>query len=87
MKRAELEKLKGKKIDTRTDRPAASGRADPGVPDRREQRRRDQALGLVPFAVKLHRDLVTQLQARAAQREGDMNAVVAELLQSALKPK
>jgi hypothetical protein len=88
MKRAELEKLKGKKIDSRTDRPAASGRPDgAGAPDRREQRRRDQALGLVPFAVKLHRDLVSQLQARAAQREGDMNAVVAELLQSALKAR
>lgn len=86
MKRAELEKLKGKKIDTRTDRPAG-GSDGAGAPDRREQRRRDQALGLVPFAVKLHRDLVTQLQARAAQREGDMNAVVAELLQSALKAK
>ncbi len=52
--------------------------------DRREQRKRDQALGLVPFAVKLNSALVLQLQSRAKERGGDLNEVVAELLTKGL---
>ena len=52
--------------------------------DRRDQRKADQALGLVPFAVKLHGDLVAQLQAVAKAREMGMNEVVADLLGKAL---
>jgi predicted HicB family RNase H-like nuclease len=45
-------------------------------------RRRSTAAG--PFAVKLNGDLVRQLQALAQERGGDMNALVAELLQKGL---
>jgi len=38
----------------------------------------------VPFAVKLHGDLVAQLQAIAQARTMGMNEVVAELLTKAL---
>ncbi len=54
------------------------------VIDRREQRKRDQALGLVPFAVKLNSDLVLQLQTIAKERGGDLNEVVAELITKGL---
>lgn len=54
------------------------------VVDKREQRRRDQALGLVPFAVKLNSDLVAQLSAQAKERSVDMNQLVADLLAKGL---
>ena len=50
------------------------------VVDRREQRKLDAALGLVPFAVKLNSVLVQQLQALAKERGLDLNVVVAEVL-------
>lgn len=53
--------------------------------DRREQRRLDQAAGLVPFAVKLNGDLIKQIHALAAERKTGTNEVVAELLQKALE--
>lgn len=55
------------------------------VIDRREQRKRDQALGLIPFAVKLNSDLVQQLQALAKERGLDLNEVTAEVLLKGLK--
>ncbi|MET0266484.1 MAG: hypothetical protein ABW202_12765 [Duganella sp.] len=54
------------------------------VVDKREQRRRDQALGLVPFAVKLNSELVQQLNAQAKERGIDMNQLVGDLLVQAL---
>ncbi len=59
MKRGELEKRQGSKL-TNQMRAAgnAYGRAIAPEPDRRAQRDRDRALGLVPFAVKLPQDLV-----------------------------
>lgn len=54
------------------------------VPDRREQRKLDQALCLVPFSVKLNIDLVAQLRGRAQTCGISINALTAELLQSAL---
>ncbi|MEO5862594.1 MAG: hypothetical protein ABIW48_05670, partial [Burkholderiales bacterium] len=66
MKLADLEKNKGSKINTKMQQSATPGRfaADANVAvDRREQRRRDQALGLVPFAVKLDSALVKQIHA------------------------
>ena len=52
--------------------------------DRREQRKRDQALGLVPFAVKLDASLVQQLNALAQTREMPVQELVGELLSKAL---
>ena len=55
--------------------------------DRREQRKRDQALGLVPFAVKLDGALVKQLQTLALERGTGLNELTAELLKKGLKGK
>lgn len=52
--------------------------------DRREQRKIDQAQGLVPFAIKLNIDLVAQLHDLAKTRGTGINELTAELLQSAL---
>ena len=89
MKKADLEKLKGKRI-------TGSGFGGPGdrfgrgsaaPADKREQRERDREMGLVPFAVKLHGDLVKELHAEAQKRGTGLNEVVAELLKKGLKAK
>ena len=90
MKKTELDKNKGIKINARMQHagtPARFGAAAGAVPDRREQRKLDQAQGLVPFAVKLNGDLVQQLQALAQQRQLGLNEVVAELLKKGLAGK
>jgi hypothetical protein len=63
---------------------AAFGNAATAVVDRREQRKLDQAQGLVPFAVKLNSELVQQLQTLAKERGTDLNALVAEVLTKGL---
>ena len=55
--------------------------------DKREQRKRDQALGLVPFAVKLNSDLVKRLHDLANERGLDLNTVVADVLSKGLDAK
>src|SRR6185312_8193052 len=68
MKKAELEKLQGKKITGggygSADR---FGKGAAAVHDKRTQREMDRQQGLVPFACKLHEDLVRQIQARALE--------------------
>ncbi len=86
MKKTDLVKQLAKKLDGRMkahgvpDR-FAQGAAD--AADRREQRRRDAAAGLVPFACKLPGELVRRLHDRAVGHEGGLNALVAELLSEA----
>ncbi len=90
MKRADLAKSKGKKIDRQMSQAPIPGRFGQGaavVVDRREQRKRDQALGLVPFAVKLDAGMVKQLHALAQERQAGLNELVAELLKKGLKAK
>ena len=87
MKKTDLEKNKGLKIASGVNRFGTPGRfgKDAGLPmERREQRKLDQALGLVPFAVKLNGDLVKQVQALARARQTGLNEVVADLLQKGL---
>jgi hypothetical protein len=88
MKKADLEKLKGRKIaagsGTTNDR---YGKGAAEVLDKREQRERDREMGLVPFAVKLHGDLVGELHAAATQRGVGLNELTAELLRKGLKAK
>jgi hypothetical protein len=89
LKPADLQKLKGKTIVGRqgpstTDR---YGKGSGDVVDRKEQRRRDQEAGLVPFAVKLHQDLVTELQALAQKKSVGLNEVADELIRKGLKAK
>ncbi|MEO6279946.1 hypothetical protein [Roseateles sp.] len=88
MKKTDLERLAGLKLDS-----AMRGKATPGrfgqaaaaVPDRKAQRKLDAAAGLVPFACKLPAELTEQLRERAASHEGGLNALVAELLAAGLK--
>lgn len=87
MKKTDLDRLAGLKLDT-----AMRGKASPGrfgdaaaaLPDRKAQRRLDAAAGLVPFACKLPAALTEQLRERAAAHEGGLNALVAELLAKGL---
>jgi hypothetical protein len=88
MKKTDLEKNKGLKINSSVNRFGTPGRfgKDATVPlERREKRRLDQALGLVPFAVKLNGDLVKQVHALAQERKTGLNEVVAELLKKGLE--
>jgi hypothetical protein len=81
MAKSDAKKLMGKMAAPGA---AGFGNSDVAAIDRREQRKRDQALGLVPFAVKLNGDLVQQLQTLAKERELDLNQLVAELLTKGL---
>jgi hypothetical protein len=87
MKKADLEKRKGKKIVGRMQQQAIPERFGPGAgepADRREQRRREQSQGLVAFAVKLDQALVGRIQERARERGQPLNEVVDVLLRKAL---
>jgi hypothetical protein len=87
MKKTDLVKQLAKKLDGRMKSTGVPGRFAEGsaeVVDRREQRRRDTAAGLVPFACKLPIELVKQLGERAVDHPGGVNALVAEALKVAL---
>ncbi len=86
MKRGDLEKRQASKLTNQLR--AAGNTYGPAVappPDRRAQRDRDRALGLVPFAVKLPQDLVKALQERATTKGVALNELTAELLGKGLK--
>ena len=87
MKKTDLEKSKALKIVGQMRQSGVPGRFAAGsaqLPDRREQRKLDQAQGLVPVAVKLHGDLVKQLQ-EAAEREGvTLNEVADRVIRAGL---
>jgi hypothetical protein len=85
MKKADLAKSDAKKIMNQMGARSTSFGAGDAVPaDRREQRERDRALGLVPFAVKLNGELVAQLQALAKERGVEMNQLVDEVVRKGL---
>jgi hypothetical protein len=87
MKKTGMAKSDAKKLMGKMAAPGETGfgGANALVVDRREQRKRDQALGLIPFAVKLNSELVQQLQALAKERGLDLNEVTAEILVKGLK--
>lgn len=87
MKKTDLEKLKGKKLAGGFGAPDRYGKgaADPG--DRRAQREHDRELGLIPFAVKLHGDLVRDVRARAEAKGMGLSEMTAELLRRGLEGK
>ena len=88
MKRGELEKRQGSKLTNQMRADGnAYGRAVAPEFDRRAQRDRDRAAGLIPFAVKLPQDLVKTLQERAATQSVSLNDVTADLLRKALAAK
>ena len=89
MKKTDLEKHKALKIMGKLnaaippDRYAGAG---PTI-DRREQRRLDQAAGLVSFPVKLQQPLIAALKERAEADGVSVNELVNSLLASALNDK
>ena len=83
MKATDLAKLKGKKIEVQqqqTGTPDRFGKDAHTALDKRGQRERDRELGLVPFACKLHSDLVKQIRDLAASRNMGLNEITAELI-------
>jgi hypothetical protein len=86
VKKTALAKSDAKKLMGQMSAPGAAsfGAASSPVVDKREQRKRDQALGLVPFAVKINGDLIKQLQALATERGQDLNTLVSEVLTKGL---
>lgn len=86
MKRTELEKRKGLKLTNELRRGGNPfSRAGDADADRRAQRERDRALGLVPFAVKLPQDLVRQMQAEAEKRGAPLADLVAAWLRKGMQ--
>jgi len=87
MKKTDLAKNMALKINGQMKGAGVPGRFAQGsaeLVDRKEQRRRDAAAGLVPFACKLPMEVVKQLNERAASHEGGVNALVAQLLRKGL---
>lgn len=88
MKKTDLEKSKALKLMGKLkqspppDRFAVAS-ANPAL-DRREQRKQDQAAGLVSFPIKLTQATIDRLRALSVEREQNINQVVAELLEKAL---
>ena len=90
MKKTELEKAKGLKISGNmklNSIPDRFGKDAGALVDKREQRKRDQELGLIPYAVKLHGDLIKQIKALADAQDKSLNDVTAELLTKGLAKK
>ena len=81
MAKSTAKKLMGKMVAPGS---AGFGNADEAAVNRREQRKLDQALGLVPFASKLNSALILQIEAGAKERGLELNAFVAELLTKGL---
>lgn len=85
MKFTELHKRKAERLLDATRKAARPGGLDGSTSlDRREQRRLDQAAGLVPFAVKLNQELVAQVRDHAERSGQPLNDAVAELLRRGL---
>ncbi|HET8870905.1 MAG TPA: hypothetical protein VFM48_10685 [Aquabacterium sp.] len=87
LKKTDLAKNLGLKITQQMKKAGPPGRfasASTALPDRREQRKLDQAAGLVPFAVKLHDDLVKQLRDLAQHEGGNLNALTERLIRAGL---
>jgi hypothetical protein len=87
LKKTDMERLKAASLTDRLSKAAPPDRygRQSTLISRKEQRRLDQAQGLVPFAVKLSGELVKRVQARALEQDRPLNEVVAELLEKALK--
>jgi hypothetical protein len=87
MKKTDLEKNKALKLMQATNKSGperfGKGSTQPAL-DRREQRKLDQAQGLVPFACKLNADLVAKLKTRAESHPDGLNGLIAELLEAGL---
>ena len=86
MKKTELEKLKGLRVAgemRRAATPERYGKAS-AVESRRERRRREQALGLVPRAAQNDAQLAQRVRAHAEAGSTSLDEAVAELLKKGL---
>ena len=88
MKKTDLEKNKALDLTHKMKQAGAplrfaQGAAD--LPDRREQRKLDQARGLLPFAIKLNGELIKELKAIATTEKVGINELVEQLLRKGLK--
>jgi len=87
MKKTDLYKNEGLKINGQMKQagtPERFGSAASAALSRRDQRKREQAQGLIAFAVKLDGELVKQIHARAEARQMGINETVAALLTKGL---
>ncbi|MFM0215895.1 MULTISPECIES: hypothetical protein [Paraburkholderia] len=88
MKKTDLEKNKALKLNNAMKQSTAErfGKASAAEPklDRREQRKLDQAQGLVSFACKLNGDLVAELKERAATHPEGMTGLLNEVIKRGL---
>jgi len=86
MKKTDLEKNKALKLMGQLKAATPPGRyaGAAAMPDRREQRRLDQAAGLVSFPIKLRQPLIDALRAKALAEEMTVNELVNTLLDKAL---
>ncbi|PLC51077.1 hypothetical protein CR159_05660 [Pollutimonas subterranea] len=89
MKKTDLEKNKALKIVEKMKKDGTPGRFSSdsaGAPiDRREQRKLDQALGLVAFPVKIKQTQADEIRALATAQNISTNEVIGALLEKALK--
>ena len=85
LKKTQLERLNAARLQDRLKKSAPPDRYAQGAHtlSRREQRERDRAQGLIPFAVKLPAELVKRIHERAGDKP--LNDVVAELLERGLE--
>ncbi len=86
-KKTDLERLKAANLQDRLQKSTPPERYAHGAHalTRKEQRERDRAQGLVPFAVKLNGELVKKLHDLAKEKDVSLNEVVAELLERGLE--
>lgn len=87
MKRTDLDRLAGIKLDSQRKGAAVPGRfgsAAASLPDRKQQRRIDSAAGLVPFACKLPAEMAQTLRERADAHADGINGLMVELLSKSL---
>ncbi|MHB1145381.1 MAG: hypothetical protein ACYCZS_10825 [Thiobacillus sp.] len=83
MKKTDLDRNEGLKITGQMKQagtPDRYGSAASAAVSRRDQRKLEQAQGLVAFAVKLDGELVKQIQALAESRQMGINETVTALL-------
>lgn len=89
MKKTDLEKNKALKIVEKMKKSGTPNRFSTdsanGMVDRREQRKLDQAQGLISFPVKIKQTLVDEIRAQAAAQNTNVNEIVGALLEKALK--
>lgn len=88
MKKTDLEKNKALKLMGKMKQASVPGRfaGDTNGPvlDRREQRKLDQAQGLVAFPVKIKQTQVDEIRRLAGERGVSTNEIIGELLERGL---